>query len=149
MLSEEVRFECSFITFSFFFVCVCVCVCTTEGGGSLLPPPLCQTDKVRAAIHRLKQEAGVIIRSQSPVMRGINDDGEIWAAKWREEVRLGVIPYYMFMARDTGAQAFFDVPLVRASMVSPAAFSTLVSPSSILLTYGSTSAYVASGMRRR
>jgi len=73
-----------------------------------------QTDKVRAAIHRLKQEAGVIIRSQSPVMRGINDDGEIWAAKWREEVRLGVIPYYMFMARDTGAQAFFDVPLVRA-----------------------------------
>jgi len=73
-----------------------------------------QTDKVRAAIHRLKQEGGVIIRSQSPVMRGINDDGEIWAAKWREEVRLGVIPYYMFMARDTGAQAFFDVPLVRA-----------------------------------
>ena len=69
---------------------------------------------MRAAIHRLKQEAGVIIRSQSPVMRGINDDGEIWAAKWREEVRLGVIPYYMFMARDTGAQAFFDVPLVRA-----------------------------------
>ena len=24
------------------------------------------------------------------------------------------MPYYMFMARDTGAQAFFDVPLVRA-----------------------------------
>jgi KamA family protein len=73
-----------------------------------------QTDKVRAAIHRLKQEAGVIIRSQSPVMRGINDDAEIWAAKWREEVRLGIVPYYLFMARDTGAQAFFDVPLVRA-----------------------------------
>ena len=76
---------------------------------------------MRAAIHRLKQEAGVIIRSQSPVMRGINDDGEIWAAKWREEVRLGVIPYYMFMARDTGAQAFFDVPLVRAQRLYAAA----------------------------
>jgi KamA family protein len=72
------------------------------------------TDKFRAAVHRLKQEAGVIIRSQSPVMRGINDDAEVWAAKWREEVRLGIVPYYMFIARDTGAQAFFDVPLVRA-----------------------------------
>ena len=47
-------------------------------------------------------------------MRGINDDADVWAAKWREEVRLGVIPYYMFIARDTGAQSYFDVPLVRA-----------------------------------
>jgi len=73
-----------------------------------------RTDKVRHAIHRLKQEAGVIIRSQSPVMRGINDNAEVWAEKWREEVRLGIVPYYMFMARDTGAQHFFDVPLARA-----------------------------------
>jgi KamA family protein len=70
-----------------------------------------QTDKVRAAIARLRQEAGVIIRSQSPIMRGINDDADVWANKWREEVRLGIIPYYMFMARDTGAQAFFSVGL--------------------------------------
>merc|ERR1719247_1143394 len=73
-----------------------------------------QTDKVKHAIRRLRQEAGVIIRSQSPVMRGINDDADVWARKWREEVRLGIVPYYLFMARDTGAQAFFDVPLVRA-----------------------------------
>ena len=72
------------------------------------------TPKVQHAIHRLKQDAGCIIRSQSPVMRGINDNAEVWADKWREEVRLGIVPYYMFMARDTGAQSFFDVPLVRA-----------------------------------
>ena len=54
-----------------------------------------QTDKVREAIHRLKQEAGCIIRSQSPVMRGINDDAEVWAEKWRTEVQLGIVPYYM------------------------------------------------------
>ena len=30
------------------------------------------------------------------------------------QVRLGIIPYYMFIARDTGAQAYFNVPLVRA-----------------------------------
>jgi len=72
------------------------------------------TDKVKAAIRRLRDEANVNIRSQSPVMKGINDDGQVWADKWREEVRLGIVPYYMFVARDTGARAFFDVPLVRA-----------------------------------
>eukprot|EP00401_Gymnodinium_catenatum_P083458 CAMPEP_0117486906 /NCGR_PEP_ID=MMETSP0784-20121206/15723_1 /TAXON_ID=39447 /ORGANISM="" /LENGTH=186 /DNA_ID=CAMNT_0005281541 /DNA_START=37 /DNA_END=597 /DNA_ORIENTATION=- len=76
-----------------------------------------QTDKVRAAIRRLRDEGGVVIRSQSPVMRGINDDAEVWAAKWREEVRLGIVPYYMFLARDTGAQDFFSVPLVKAQKV--------------------------------
>ena len=30
------------------------------------------------------------------------------------QVRLGIVPYYMFIARDTGAQAYFNVPLVRA-----------------------------------
>jgi len=29
-------------------------------------------------------------------------------------VELGCIPYYMFVARDTGAQHYFSVPLVRA-----------------------------------
>merc|ERR1719223_2159818 len=72
------------------------------------------TKKVQDAIHRLKQEGGVIIRSQSPVMAGINDDARVWNKKWKEEVRLGIIPYYMFIARDTGAQAYFNVPLVRA-----------------------------------
>jgi len=72
------------------------------------------TPRVQHAIRRLRGEAGVNIRSQSPVMKGINDDSEVWARKWREEVRLGIVPYYMFVARDTGAQHFFDVPLARA-----------------------------------
>ena len=33
---------------------------------------------------------------------------------WRRQVDLGCIPYYMFVARDTGAQHYFSVPLVRA-----------------------------------
>lgn len=72
------------------------------------------TDKVVDAVERIQKEAFATIRSQSPVMRGINDDAEVWAEKWRKEVQMGIIPYYMFMARDTGAQQFFDVPLVKA-----------------------------------
>ena len=45
------------------------------------------TKKVQDAIHRLKQDAGCIIRSQSPVMAGINDDAAVWNKKWKEEAR--------------------------------------------------------------
>jgi KamA family protein len=72
------------------------------------------TDKVKAAVNRIQKEAFSVIRSQSPIMRGINDDAQVWAEKWRTEVNMGIIPYYMFMARDTGAQHYFDVPLVKA-----------------------------------
>ena len=72
------------------------------------------TQKFKDAVDRIQKEAFSTIRSQSPIMRGINDDAEVWAEKWRTEVSMGIIPYYMFMARDTGAQHYFDVPLVRA-----------------------------------
>jgi len=72
------------------------------------------TQKFEDAVHRLQKEAFATIRSQSPIMRGINDDSEVWARKWRKEIKMGIIPYYMFMARDTGAQQYFDVPLARA-----------------------------------
>ncbi|KAG7351877.1 lysine 2,3-aminomutase-like protein [Nitzschia inconspicua] len=75
------------------------------------------TDKVARAVERIQTEAYATIRSQSPVMRGINDDADVWAEKWRKEVQMGIIPYYMFMARDTGAQKFFDVPLVKAQRI--------------------------------
>ena len=72
------------------------------------------TDKFKDAVNRIQKEAFAVIRSQSPIMRGINDDSEVWARKWRKEVQMGIIPYYMFMARDTGAQHYFDVPMVTA-----------------------------------
>jgi len=72
------------------------------------------TQKFKEAVDRIQTEAFATIRSQSPIMRGINDDAEVWANKWRKEVQMGIIPYYMFMARDTGAQHYFDVPMVKA-----------------------------------
>ncbi|MGH7658129.1 MAG: lysine 2,3-aminomutase, partial [Gemmatimonadales bacterium] len=33
---------------------------------------------------------------------------------WKEQVKLGCIPYYMFVVRDTGAQHYFGVTLERA-----------------------------------
>jgi len=76
-------------------------------------PDELKTDAVKKAISRLIS-AGVQIRSQSPVMRKINDNSDLWAENWKEQVRLGIIPYYMFVARDTGAQDYFAVTLSRA-----------------------------------
>lgn len=59
-------------------------------------------------------EVGVQIRSQSPLLNHINASGDIWAEMWRRQIDLKIIPYYMFVARDTGAQHYFGVPLVKA-----------------------------------
>ena len=72
-----------------------------------------RTEAVKAAIARIR-ETGAEIRTQSPLMRNINDSAEVWADMWRQQVQLGCIPYYMFVARDTGAQHYFSLPLVRA-----------------------------------
>ncbi len=76
-------------------------------------PKELQTVKVRQAVQRLK-EAGVVLRTQAPLIRGINDDAEVWRDMWNEQVRLGMVPYYMFIERDTGAHQYFSVPLYRA-----------------------------------
>lgn len=60
------------------------------------------------------QEVGVQIRTQSPLLNHINASTDIWAEMWRKQVALGMTPYYMFVARDTGAQHYFNVPLVKA-----------------------------------
>lgn len=71
------------------------------------------TPIVRQAIKNILK-TGAIIRTQSPLLNQINDSAEVWADMWSEQVHLGMIPYYMFIVRDTGAQHFFGIPLERA-----------------------------------
>ena len=52
----------------------------------------------------------------------INDDADMWAKMWQKQVSLGCIPYYMFVVRDTGAQQYFGVPLVKAEKIFRTAF---------------------------
>ncbi|MFZ1783896.1 MAG: hypothetical protein WAU23_01745 [Ferruginibacter sp.] len=71
------------------------------------------TNAVQEAIKKIRA-TGAQIRSQSPIMRNINADASVWAELWRKLVNLNCIPYYMFVARDTGAQHYFKVPLAEA-----------------------------------
>lgn len=69
-----------------------------------------KTPAVQQAIERIIS-TGAVIRTQSPIMKHINDDSSEWADMWKIQVKLGLIPYYMFVARDTGAQDYFAVSL--------------------------------------
>jgi L-lysine 2,3-aminomutase len=71
------------------------------------------TDLAAEAIRRLRS-TGTQIRMQSPLLRRINDDPDTWARLWTAGTRLGCIPYYMFVERDTGPRSYFEVPLARA-----------------------------------
>jgi KamA family protein len=71
---------------------------------------------VGEAVRRIRA-AGAVIRTQAPLIRSINDNPAIWADMWRSQARMGMIPYYMFIERDTGPQDYFAVPLARACEV--------------------------------
>ena len=85
-------------------------------------PDELKTQAVADAVHRLR-DVGVEIRTQSPIMTNINDDADAWAKMWREQVTMGMIPYYMFIARDTGAQHYFGIPVVKAAELFQKAYS--------------------------
>ncbi|MQA98206.1 MAG: lysine 2,3-aminomutase [Streptosporangiales bacterium] len=72
-----------------------------------------ESELVREAVRRIRS-TGAVIRTQAPLIRTINDDPAVWADMWRAQVRLGMVPYYMFVERDTGPQEYFAVPLARA-----------------------------------
>ncbi|THF63969.1 lysine 2,3-aminomutase [Pseudothauera nasutitermitis] len=71
------------------------------------------TEVAQAAIRRVRG-TGAVIRAQGPLIAHINDDPAVWARMWQKQVELGIVPYYMFVERDTGARNYFEVPLVRA-----------------------------------
>jgi KamA family protein len=74
------------------------------------------TNAVKEAIQRIRN-TGAQIRTQSPVLKHINDQPDIWAEMWRRQVELGCIPYYMFVARDTGAKHYFEIPIARCQSI--------------------------------
>lgn len=81
-----------------------------------LSTPVAQT-----AVRRI-QETGAVVRCQAPLIRHVNDDADTWADLWRTEVRLGAVPYYMFVERDTGPKGYFEVPLARCYEVFQKAY---------------------------
>ena len=82
------------------------------------------TPAVKDAIKEVRK-TGAQIRTQSPLLTHINDDAEMWAKMWTKQVELGCIPYYMFVVRDTGAQHYFGISLIKAHEIFRKAYSSV------------------------
>ena len=64
----------------------------------------------RFAITRL-QSHGIIIRSQTVLLRGINDNSNTLITLYRDLVNLRIFPYYIFQCRPTTGNKKFIVPV--------------------------------------
>ena len=72
-----------------------------------------RNEMAQRAVKRIVS-TGATLRMQGPLIRHINEDPKSWAELWTTGVRLGAIPYYMFVERDTGPSEYFSMPLARA-----------------------------------
>lgn len=83
-----------------------------------------ETDIARHALSRIRS-TGALVYGQAPLIGRVNDSAAVWSDLWRAELAAGVVPYYMFVERDTGPYEYFKVPLARAAEIFQAAYRTL------------------------
>lgn len=82
------------------------------------------TDVAQQALRRILA-TGAKVYGQSPLISHVNDDAADLADLWTTETAAGAVPYYMFVARDTGPHDYFKVPLGRAYELFSAAYRRL------------------------
>lgn len=69
------------------------------------------TDEAVKAVKSLVR-AGIVVKNQTVLLRGINDKPEILGELLRKITACGIIPYYIFQCRPvTGVHSQFQVPL--------------------------------------
>ena len=74
---------------------------------------------------RMIRMTGAQIRCQSPLIQHVNNSSQVWRDMWSLQTRLGAVPYYMFVERDTGARNYFSVPLTQALKIFNEAYSSV------------------------
>ncbi len=67
---------------------------------------------VSEAIQNIRS-TGAQIRTQAPLLRHINDDADMWSKMWSKQVIMGMVPYYMFVERETGPYGYFQLPITK------------------------------------
>jgi L-lysine 2,3-aminomutase len=71
---------------------------------------------VQEAIYNVRQ-TGAEIRTQAPILNHINKSSKVWAHMWKKQISLGLIPYYMFIERETGPYNYFEIPLAEVYQI--------------------------------
>lgn len=69
------------------------------------------TDEARMAVKSLL-DAGIVVKNQTVLLKGVNDDSHILGALLKELTKCGIVPYYIFQCRPvSGVKTQFQVPL--------------------------------------
>ncbi|MFK7777779.1 MAG: hypothetical protein QM501_06605 [Gimesia sp.] len=88
----------------------------------LTHPREISTEITKQAIRKILS-ANAVIRCQSPLIRGVNDNPQVLADLWNCQVQLGMVPYYLFTEADAGPGEFFKVPYAEALSIFQSAYS--------------------------
>ena len=62
------------------------------------------------AIEKL-QKLGIVLRTQTPIIKNINDKSEILIKTFRKQANTGMVPYYLFALRPTGTSKYYRIPI--------------------------------------
>lgn len=76
-----------------------------------------ELDAQAVAAHARLMGAGVHIRSQTVLMRGVNDSPEALAELYRNMADAGITPYYLFQCRPVRGGTHFALPLLEAHRI--------------------------------
>lgn len=69
------------------------------------------TQQATLAIRKLR-ELGIVVKNQTVLLKGINDDPHVMGELLAGFTRIGIVPYYIFQCRPvTGVKSHFQVPL--------------------------------------
>ena len=64
------------------------------------------------AIQKMR-EAGVIVKNQTVLLKGVNNDPDVLGLLIRKLTRVGVVPYYIFQCRPVASvKNHFQIPLL-------------------------------------
>ncbi len=75
------------------------------------------TPDSRAAVKALR-DAGIILKNQTVLMRGINDDPDVLGTLLKQMTSLGLVQHYIFQCRPVqGVKSVFQVPLAEGSEI--------------------------------
>ena len=67
-----------------------------------------------AAALRMLRECGTVVKNQTVLLKGVNDDPAVLGSLLRKLTACGAVPYYVFQCRPvTGVKSTFQVPLSR------------------------------------
>lgn len=71
---------------------------------------------------RVLLEAGIVVRNQAVLLKGINDDGETMGQLLKQLTACGILPYYIFQCRPvSGVKGQFQVSLKKGCEIIEAA----------------------------